>query len=349
MSMADLLAKQESKNIAITRGQEVEGTVVAILTSEIILDLGTKAEGVLQKKDLQTEALEKLKVGDKLKAIVIYTENDSGQTVLSLCKGAGGKPGRYSDDWQKYIDAKESGEVFTAKGLEVNKGGLIVEIGKMRGFLPTSQVSLSKADNLDELIDQNIQVTVIEADPKQNRLILSQQTQVTEEVKDKLSSLKAGDEVKGKVAAVLPFGIFVSLEGGVEGLVHISELSWEKVEEPGSLFKVGDEVSAKVISTDHATGRVNLSVKQLSKDPFSEKIKDLQPNDVIKGEVTKISSMGVFVNLEAGVEGLVAASLVDSEYKIGESAQFLIDSIDNQKRRVNLAPFVTSTKGMIYK
>jgi small subunit ribosomal protein S1 len=347
--MADLLAKQDTKQLAVTRGQEVEGTVVAILTSEIILDLGTKAEGVLQKKDLQDEALEKLKVGDKLKAIVIYAENDSGQTVLSLSKGSGGKPGQYSNDWQRFIDAKDAGEVFTAKGLEVNKGGLIVEIARMRGFLPSSQVSLSKADNLDELIGQNISVKVIEADPKQNRLILSQQTQVTEEVKDKLSSLKAGDEVKGKVAAVLPFGIFVSLEGGVEGLVHISELSWEKVEEPGTLFKVGDEVSAKVISTDQATGRVNLSVKQLSKDPFSEKVEKLQPNDVVKGEITKVSSMGVFVTLEGGAEGLVAASLIDSEYKVGESAQFLIDSIDTQKRRVNLAPFVTTTKGLIYK
>jgi small subunit ribosomal protein S1 len=347
--MADLLAKQDSKQLAVTRGQEIEGTVVAILTSEIILDLGTKAEGVLQKKDLQDAALEKLKVGDKLTAIVIYAENDSGQTVLSLSKGAGGKSGQYSNDWQRFIDAKDSGEIFTAKGLEVNKGGLIVEIAKMRGFLPSSQVSLSKADNLDELIGQNITVKVIEADPKQNRLILSQQTQVTEEVKDKISSLKAGDEVSGKVAAVLPFGIFVSLEGGVEGLVHISELSWEKVDEPGTLFKVGDEVSAKVISTDQATGRVNLSVKQLSKDPFSEKVEKLQPNDVIKGEVTKVSSMGVFVILEGGAEGLVAASLVDSEYKVGESAQFLIDSIDTQKRRVNLAPFVTTTKGLIYK
>lgn len=350
--MADLLAKQDLSNIALSRNQQVEGEVIAILDSSIILDLGRKAEGVLAKKDLSPEVVANLKIGEKIVANVIHTENESGQVVLSMQKFVPvGKNGSFAAKFKQFEDAKNNNKTLTGTGLEVNRGGLIVEVNGARGFLPSSQVSLAQAANLDNLVGKTLEVTVIEVDPSQNRLIFSQKTKLTEADKQKLSKLKVGDIVGGKVAAVLAFGVFATLENGVEGLVHVSELSWEKVEDPSTLFKIGDEIKAKVVSVDTSTGKVNLSIKQLAQDPFEALIKDIQPDDIVKGEITKVTSQGVSVTLASGVEGFLPANKQDTdiEYKTGESISFLVDSIDTQKRRVNLVPFITSTKDLIYK
>lgn len=357
MSMADLLAKQDEqssstkKKFSVVRGQEVEGEVIAILPQEIVLDLGTKAEGILPKRDLSEDQLSKLKVGDKFTATVVYPENESGQVVLTFQRPSqrGGAPS--SAKFSRFEQAKEDGKVLTGKGLEVNKGGLIIEVLGVRGFLPSSQVALAQASNIDDLVGKEIQVTVIDIDPSQNRLIFSQKSEISEEVKEKIDTLKIGDKVEGEVAAVLPFGIFVSLQDQLEGLVHVSEISWEKVEDPNTLYKVGDKVSAKVISVDSATGKVNLSIKQLGKDPFSQKVEGIEASDVVKGEVIKVSANGISVMLEGGAEGLVSNSKIDetTKYEVGDKGSFLVSSIDTQKRRVNLTPFVTSTKGLIYK
>ncbi|MBI2021497.1 30S ribosomal protein S1 [Candidatus Daviesbacteria bacterium] len=356
--MAELLAKNELKTVTVSRGQEVAGEVVAILPHEIILDLGSKSEGVLQKKDLSPEQVANLKMGDKLLTFVIQPENENGQVVLGLQKSLS-KSSSLSSRWKKFEEALKNNTTLTGKGLEVNKGGLIVEVAGVRGFLPSSQVSLAQATNLDELVGKNVNVTVIEVDVNQNRLIFSQKTNLSEETKKQLGKLKIGDSVKGIVAAVLPFGIFATLEDNVEGLVHISEISWEKVEDPAVLFKVGDSVEAKIISLDANTGRVNLSMKQLQSDPFVEKTKNLQPDDIVKGVVSKVTTSGVFVEVEdpAGdgnnlnLEGLIPASKLESEteYQVGKSITCLVNSVDTQKRRINLTPFITTTKGLIYK
>jgi len=348
LTMADLLAKSNFK--PLSRGEEAEGTVVAILKTDIILDLGSKSEGVLSKKDLTPSQAQNLEIGSKITATVVYPENESGQVVLGFIKPTNYKGFPTNPKFTKFEQALRNNQVITGKGVEVNKGGLIVEVGGVRGFLPSSQVALSQASNLDGLIDKDIVLTVIEVDANQNRLIFSQKTTVSDETKDKLSKLKVGDKVNGKVAAVLQFGVFASLEDGVEGLVHISEISWEKVEDPSTLYKVGDEIEAIVVSIDSGTGKVNLSIKQLSKDPFTQKAKDLQPDDVVKGTVTKVSSAGVFVELDNGLEGLLHTSKIEpTDYPIGKTLTLLVDSVDSQKRRVNVVPFVTSTKDLIYK
>lgn len=350
--MADLLAKESpnwvAKPLSLARGQEVEGRVVAILPHEIVLDLGTKSEGVLPKKELDQNTLANLKIGDRLSAFVIYPENESGQTVLALQRAV---KGAKSDRFQKFISAQKENRVLIGKGVEVNKGGLVVEVDKARGFLPASQVSLSQATQLDNLIGKEIAVTIIEVDPAQNRLIFSQKVALSEDIKEKLSQLKEGATVEGKIAAVLPFGIFVTLPGGVEGLVHISEISWEKIEDPTSQFSTNQQVSAKVISTDQGSGRVNLSIRQLHPDPFTQKVKTLNPNDVVKAVITKVAGSGIFVDLGDGLEGLIHSSKqeADEGYEVGKEVTCLVDSIDTQKRRVNLAPFLTTTKGLIYK
>lgn len=350
ISMADLLAKQDAKIHSVSRGQEVTGTVVAIQDKEIIVDLGIKAEGVILKKELPTTQLTSLKTGDQLTAIVFQSESQSGQIILTLQKPV--VKGRVGyERFDKFKDAKDNGQTVRGRALEVNKGGLIVEVDGIRGFLPSSQATLSSASNLEELIGKEVDLLVIEVDPGQNRLIFSQKTKVTEDVKQKLESVKVGQKVKGEVAAVLPFGIFVTLGDGVEGLVHISEISWEKVEDPATIYKVGDQVEAVVSAVDLSSGRVNLSVKQLSADPFVDKTKKFQPEDVVKGVITKITPNGLFVKIEEDIEGFVPSASMDqeAEYEVGKSMNFLVDSVDKQKRRVNLSPFITSTKDLIYK
>lgn len=354
ITMADLLAKTDSKsptNLKLERNQEIQGEVILIGDSEVILDLGSKAEGVLSKKDFSGSAIGDLKPGDKVQAFVIRTENESGQVVLALHKPVmSGKPG-HQKNWDKFISAKNKSQTFRGKAIELNRGGLIVEVEGVRGFLPSSQVTLSQASKIEELVGKDLQVTVIEVEPGQNRLIFSQKTQIPEETKNKLSKVKAGDKVKGVVAAVLPFGIFVNLEGGIEGLAHISELSWEKVEDPAGLFKVGQDIEGIVTSIDLNTGRVNISLKQATKDPFVEIAEKFHPEDVVSGAVSKVSSIGVSIELEGGVEGLVHTTKMeaDMDYPTGKKVTCLVDSIDMQKRRVNLVPFVTSTKDLIYK
>lgn len=347
--MADLLAKQKTRSFLPVRGQQVEGIVVSTGPHEVILDLGTKAEGILQKKDLSPEQAANLKIGDKLLTFVITPENESGQVVLGLHKAInkGDRVGR----WKKFEEAKAQEQTLVGKGIEVNKGGLIVEIAGVRGFLPSSQVSLSLASNLEELIGREVTVAVIEVDSSQNRLIFSQKTSLSDDVKAKLGKLTVGDIVKGEVAAVLPFGIFVSLPEGVEGLVHISELSWEREDDLAGRFRVGDEATAKIIALDQGSGRVNLSIKQLSEDPLLKKMEQLVANDITRGKVLRVTSLGIFVELPGGLEGLVPASKLEPEadYQIGDEATFLVDSVDSNKRRINLAPFITTTKGLIYK
>ncbi len=349
MSMADLMANQNKQIKSVQRGDEVEGTVITFIGGEIIVDLGTKAEGVFQKKDLSPDQLKNLKVGSKITATVIHSESPSGQVVLGLQKSVSAKPG--SEKFQKFIRAINSKQVFKGKGIEANKGGLVVEVDGVRGFLPTSQVSLSQAANIDEMIGKDLELVTLEVEPNQNRLIFTQKTTMSEESKATLGSLKSGATVKGKVAAILSFGVFVSLENGVEGLVHISELSWDKVEDPNTLFKVGDEVEAKVLSADEGAGRANLSIKQLAKDPFADKIKDIQAADVIKGKITKITQNGVNVLLKESIEGIVPSAKLSGEegYEVDGEYSFLVDSVDNHKRRVNLTPFLTSTKDLIYR
>lgn len=351
MSMADLLAKQENKQettLKLERNQEVEGEVVLITNSEVVLDLGGKSEGVLSLKEFPEDQQESLKAGDKVKAYVVRAENESGQVVLELYKTSTSKKG--NPKLEKFIAAKNKNQVLNGKGLEVNRGGLVVEVDRMRGFLPSSLISIDNAANLDDLVGKDIQITVVEVDPAQNRLILAQKTSVSEDTKAKLLKYKAGDKVEGEISGVLQTGVIVALGEGISGMAHVSELAWDKVEDPASLFKVGNKVAAQIISVDPAAGRVNLSFKQLTSDPFREKAKDFYPDDVVKATVTKVTGQGIILDVN-GLEGFIPSSKLESDetYEIGKSMNCLVDSVDEQKRRINLAPFITSTKDLIYK
>ncbi len=366
MTMAELMAAQDQTKTQtrtnIYRGAEVEGTIISFLEKEIVIDLGTKAEGILLKRDLTPEQLEKAKPGDKITAFVTNIEAEGGQIYLGFNMPVIKQPvdsrrpvnNRNTTSPAKikrFEDLKKSGEVIVGKGTELNKGGLVVEIDETKAFLPTSQMSLESAANLEALVGKDMQVFVIEVDASQNRFIVSQKLQVNDETKKKLKNFKKDDSVTGKVVAVLPFGVFVSLDDGVEGLVHVSEVSWEKVEDPSTVVKVGDSVEAKVISLDENNGRVNLSIKQLAADPFAKIAEDYAVDDVVKATVSKVTSQGISFTLKDGVEGFMPSAKQDPEttYEVGAAMNVLVDNIDSAKRRINLVPFITSTKDLIYK
>lgn len=363
--MEELLASQSKKVISLYRGQEVEGEVVSINDKEIILDLGTKSEGVISKREIPQEKLSEVKVGGKLKAFVYLQENENGQTALTYEKqmiqrqfeggqrGRGGKFRGGRTDWGKFTTAKNQKSKLQGVVLEVNRGGLIVEALSFRGFLPNSQVGfelLSKASKgMEDLVGQNLTVTIIEIDQNNNKLIFSERGQVSGEVKSKLKNFQKDQAVKGKIVAILPFGLVINVDG-TEGLVFISDVSWERVEDLSKEFTVGQELDVKVSSLDEELGRLNLSIKDLSEDPFAKVSEKYPTDEVVKGEVTSVTDAGVTVQLN-GIEGFMPAAKISSEikYEQGMSTNFLVDSVDANKRRINLAPFVTSTAGLIYK
>ncbi len=203
---------------------------------------------------------------------------------------------------------------------------------------------------MDALIGQDLTITVIEIDTENNKLIFSQRGQVTEETKEKLKKYKAGQKEKGTIVAILPFGLVVNINGA-EGLVFISDVAWEKVEDLSKSYKVGDEIEVVVLGLDEELGRLNLSIKQLTEDPFADLAKDYPADEIIKGEIILVSETGVAVKLKDGIEGFLPASKMKPGivYETGESTTFLVDSVDSNRRRINLAPFVTSTAGLIYK
>lgn len=378
VSMADLMAKSGFAGLKVLhRGEEVEGKIISITDNELILDLGAKVEGVLNKRDLDAQALEKITVGDLLNVYIVVPETEGGQAIVSLYKQVmeTGKKGRVSTEkWHKVLTSYQRGSQLSGEILEINRGGIVVEVDHLRGFLPSSQLNLFILNNIsdqNQLLGQTVSVAVIEVDPDKNRLIFSARRKLTPEQKDYLAQIKAGETMKGKIVAVLPFGLYLDL-GKVEGMIFPQEVSWEPFEGPQGKpfaeslenerssssnkdllkeFFVGQELEAKVIGIDETLGRVNLSLRQLQKDPFTQVADKYQPDDVVLGTISEVSQNGVLVNLKEGVGGFLPAAKLEagSSYQVGQNVSFLVDSVDTNKRRINLAPFITSTKGLIYK
>src|SRR3989344_8284210 len=354
-TMADLMASLDKKHISFSRGEEIKGEIVQISESEVIVDLGGKSEGALNKRDFLPEQLEELKIGSEIKAFVLTPENESGQVILSLFRAVqGGKRAEeQAKKWQKFITAQQRQTTLLGRVIEVNKGGLMVEIDsstalRVRGFVPSSQVSLkSVAGFTGELAGQELKLKVIEIDPGDNRLVLTARAELSDDEQKSFSGVKSGDKVSGEVVAVAPFGLFVNVDGppaslgeqgealraGLEGVIFATELSWTPFDsfdktQDGSAqgkdeekpeFKVVDKVEAKVIGKDENLGRLNLSLRQMQEDPFTALAENFQVDDVVSGTVKEITTAGISVALEKGVEGLVPAAKVDqgNPYTVG--------------------------------
>ena len=380
LSFADLFAASESRVPALRRNQEVTGKVVSVSHQEVLVDIGAKSEGVLSGRELTAAAdlVSDLSVGDLLEATVLYPENDAGQVVLSLRKLSGEKR------WKELEEKKENHEDIDILALEVNRGGGICEYLRIRGFLPASQL-LETPSRLEDLIGKTLKAGVIEVDKQSNRLILSQKQPEKKDLKEVvklLSRVKIGQKISGVVTAVLPFGIFVEVDvkkeigrsgdqvvrkakksepddlntqkpdnlSKFEGLVHISEISWEKVEDPAKYFKVGDKTEVMVIAKEEETGRLNLSIKQLSEDPFLEISKDYTKDEEVKGTISRVTPYGVIVELSRGIEGLIHISKIppNENFDVGQSVDCTVEAVDTRSRKISLVPMARA-KPVLYR
>lgn len=365
ITMEQLLAAQQSRPQTFHTGQEVEGKVISKTNFEAILDLGGKSDGVLLARELPRQHFDSLKIGDIIKAYVADIERESGQISLSSSPVVSSKT-KFSSrtkqppSWHKFILARDQKAALEGRVMEANKGGLIVEVDNTRGFLPNSQIGfelIKKAGTqVLSLVGQSVGIVVAEVDSRENKLIFTQKGLVSQLVKEKINSYTQGQKVTGKVVAILPFGLFVDL-GEVGGLVFISDVSWDKVDDLSKQFAEGQEVEAVVIGKDENLGRLSLSIKELLQDPFAKVFETLKEDDVVKGEVVSVGESGVAVRMEnpnreqgGFVEGFIPASKLEGVvYEPGQPVTVIIDNIDKSRRRINLAPFLTTTKGLIYK
>ena len=350
-TMEGLLASEEFTPRGYKRGDVVEGVVSLLSGKEILIDFGGKMEGIVGQKewDVIREFAAKLKVGDKITAVVISGENDKGQMIVSI-RQAGAK---YR--WQKAQELLKSGLAVTVRGVEINKGGLVVEFEGIRGFIPGSLLTPEHQGDMNRMLNRVIQAKVIEVDQAQNRLIFSEKAIAgAEELAKKLEEVKAkikiGEKYSGKVSAVMSYGVFINLNNGIDGLVHISEVSWQKVDNLVELFKVGNKFSVLVLGINEADGKLNLSIKQLLPDPWLDLAKKYLADQEIKGKVTRISSYGIFIQLEEGLEGLIHISKVspDASYEVGDKVACTVESVDAVAHRISLIP-VLKAKPIGYK
>lgn len=355
-TMDELLRVTGYKLQGLKKSEMVEGIITEIGKNALFIDIGAKVEGMVLSREMAKikDFVKILSVGDKVTAYVGQPENEKGQILLSLQKAAG------DYKWNLFKEYQETGKIIGVRGLEVNKGGIIARFMDVHGFVPASQFSSKYLGKLQELQNKIFKVKIIEVDREKNRLIFSEK-QVSEAAilarTDKLLKKVKVDEIyQGIVSGIMPFGIFVRVqipkekESFLEGLVHISEISWEKVEDLNKQFSVGDKIKVKIIGKNLQEGKLNLSIKRLKSDPWEKLVKGLKVGDKIKGEVAKLVSFGAFVNLAPGIDGLIHISKIpaDFEIKVGHKCEVLIEGIDKENRRVALG-LVLKEKPVGYK
>jgi len=336
-TMDELLAQMGGMALSIKKGDKVEGTVVSVSPKEVLVDIGKKSFGILAEWELEQvkDYAATLKPGDKIQAQIVNPENDIGYTILSVRQASAQRR------WDILKEKQDKGEDLEVTGFEMAKGGLLVDWQGLRGFVPSTQFESEYSSGPYVLIGKPFKVKILEIDKAQNRLVLSQKAAALgitpTALREKLSKVKSDDVLKGTISGVAPFGVFVDVDG-IEGLVHISEIAWEKVLNPASMFKVGQEVEVIVIEVNQREGKLNLSMKRLTPDPWKNILDRYPIETTVKGKVTRIAPYGVFIQLEPGIEGLLHVSKIPTgeEPKEGEEVSCVIESIDEVKRKISL-------------
>lgn len=349
-TMEELIAMTGYTLKGIKKGDVVEGIIGHVSPKEITIEVGGKTEGVVIDRELENyrDMLMALKPGDKVVAQVIVAENDRGQSVLSLRRSI------FEKRWEDLAGHQKDGTPVEVILKEPVRGGILVDFGGLRGYIPQSQLDSALSKQIDKVTNRRISVKVVEVDKETNRLVFSQRS-VSEgatlaKQKELLDALTVGESVQAMITGVVPFGAFARLsvtKGGekhdIEGLIHISEIAWEKVEDPGQYLKVGDSVKIKVIGVDPSTGKLTLSLKQLLPDPWEHVLDMFEKDSQVKGKVSRVSPYGIFVTLSPGVEGLIHISKISpgEEPKVGDEITCLIEDIQPDKRKISLSMALT--------
>lgn len=350
-SMNELLEKAADHLQILEEGQVVKGRILSLGKNEVYVDIDSVGIGVVRGRELldDEQVLSALKVGDEVYASVVEQENREGNIELSFRKAGQERV------WQSLREKLENKETVQTKILEANKGGLMVKLNGVLGFLPVSQLSLEHYPRVEEgdknkilavlrgYVGQDFDVRIITAEPSEEKLIVSERAVLEDELMNKIGKLTIGQVVDGEVTGVVDFGAFVRFGDNMEGLVHISELAWQRIENPKDIIKVGDKAKAQIIAIDN--DRISLSLKRLMKDPWEDAVKKYSIGQVVSGKVVKLAPFGAFVELDTDIHGLAhIGELSDKEItdasevlKEGEDHEFKIISIEPAEHRLGLS------------
>lgn len=346
-SMDDLL--QSSPEFYVPQpGTLVEGQVISVSKNAVLVDLGGVSTGIISGREAKDShaSMANLQVGDTISAFVVDDENDDGLVVLSFRKASQEK------SWKLFMDAYEKGEVITVSANEANKGGLLLNVDGIKGFIPVSQLAplhyprVNGADanqilaRLKDLVGQTFHVKIINIDKENGKLILSERAAMQEQRDSAMKGLTVGEKVKGKISGIVKFGIFVAFDG-LEGLVHISEIAWGHVSNPSDYGRLGDEVEVLVIGLDN--NKISLSMKQLTEDPWLKAAQKYQLASIVEGEINRITPFGAFIKLDSDINGLVHITEfgdvkeVPDKFKIGDQLKAKIIAIEPDEHRIGLS------------
>ncbi|HSL01370.1 MAG TPA: 30S ribosomal protein S1 [Rubrobacteraceae bacterium] len=341
----EIVPVDESVLIDFKDGDIVEGEVVRIDKDEVLVDIGYKSEGLVPSNELTirkgADPHDVVELGQRLEALVLQKEDADGRLILSAKRAA------FERAWNRIEEAYNDQRTVEGPVIEVVKGGLILDIG-LRGFLPASLVDIRRVRNLEAFLGQRLECKVIELNRSRNNVVLSRRAVLEEERKEEreriLTSLEEGMIVKGTVSNLVDFGAFVDLDG-IDGLIHISELSWNHVDHPSEVVQVGEEVEVKVLEVDRDRERISLGLKQTRKDPWQEIVERVNVGEQIQGRVTKLVSFGAFVEVAQGVEGLIHISELadhhvetpDEVVRSGDEVDARIIDVDARRRRLSLS------------
>ena len=341
----EIIPIDDSVLIDFKDGDIVEGEVVRIDKDEVLVDIGYKSEGLIPSNELSirkgADPKDIVELGQHMEALVLQKEDADGRLILSAKRAA------FERAWKRIEESYSEQRTVEGPVIEVVKGGLIIDIG-LRGFLPASLVDIRRVRNLESFIGQRLECKVIELNRTRNNVVLSRRAVLEEERKEErekiLTSLQEGDVVEGTVSNLVDFGAFVDLEG-IDGLIHISELSWNHVDHPSEVVEVGEDVKVKVLEVDRDRERISLGLKQTRKDPWQEVVESVEVGAQIQGRVTKLVSFGAFVEVAEGVEGLIHISELaehhvetpDEIVRSGDEVDARIIDVDARRRRLSLS------------
>lgn len=346
VTMDELLASEGEGVKQLTQGESVTGTVLSIRKHEVLVDLGAYGIGLVPRREVGF--YRNLEIGDEVSASIVDTELDNGYSLLSLRKAAKDR------GWDEVLSKMESGEIIEVSPYDANRGGLLVEYDGVRGFLPVSQLSAEHyprvgsndkdeiLQRLNSLIGKKLSVRILDCDRKANKLIFSEKEAIKDGLVARFEKLTIGDVVKCIVTGVVDFGVFVNVDG-IEGLVHISEISWERVNNPADYVKVGETIDAKIIAIDK--DRLSLSIKQLSEDPWMKEVDQFKPGDKVEGTVTRITPFGAFVQISPAVEALIHVSELggsdeadpEKVFTLNERKEFVVLEVDKENHKISLS------------